>query len=266
MNNQDKTEERLLAELKEAREQIQELEKHNREYAQKTESLREERDRLCSMIDHLPDCHVFLKDRQSRFVITNQYLVQLLGKKTMEDVIGKTDFDFFPKELAEQYFKDEQEVMRSGKPVLNREEKTVDTGGHEYWLLTTKVPLYSPKGDIVGVAGVSTTAPQSPSIAGVVGVSRDITPIKTLEKERELLIQKLQEALGKIKTLHGLIPICASCKKIRDDSGYWQQVEVYVRDHSDADFSHGYCPDCAKRYMAEFHRDKDQKDRMKDGG
>ena len=262
MNNQEKTEERLLAELKEAREQIKELEKHNREYAQKAESLKEEKDRLCSMINHLPDCHIFLKDRQSRFLITNQYLVDLLGKKTIEDVIGKTDFDFFPKELAEQYYKDEQEVMRSGKPVLNREEKTIDAGGHEYWLLTTKVPLYSLKGDIVGVAGVSTTVPQSASIAGVVGVSRDITPMKALEKEQELLIQKLQEALGKIKTLHGLIPICASCKKIRDDTGYWQQVEVYVRDHSDADFTHGYCPDCARKYLAELHREED---RMKNG-
>lgn len=262
MNNQEKKEERLLAELKEAREQIKELEKRTLEYAQKAESLKQERDRLCSMINHLPDCHVFLKDCQSRFVITNQYLLQLLGKKTIEDVIGRTDFDFFPKELAEQYYKDEQEVIRSGKPVLNREEKTIDAEGHEYWLLTTKVPLYSPKGDIVGVAGVSTTAPQSASITGVVGVSRDISPIKALEKERELLIKKLQEALGKIKTLNGLIPICASCKKIRDDSGYWHQVEVYVRDHSHADFTHGCCPDCAKKYMAEFHRREDQ---MKNG-
>ena len=245
-----------MAELKEAREQITELEKRSRERAQEAESLKDERDRLRNMINHLPDCHVFLKDRQSRFVITNQYLIQLLGVKTMEDLIGKTDFDIFPKELAEQYYRDEQEVMRTGRLVLNREERTKDSDGHEHWLLTTKVPLYSLKGDIVGVAGVSTAVPKSAAIAGVVGVSRDITPIKTLEKEREQLIQKLQEALGKIKTLHGLIPICASCKKIRDDSGYWQQVDVYVRDHSDADFTHSYCPDCAKKYLAEFHHRK----------
>jgi hypothetical protein len=57
----------------------------------------------------------------------------------------------------------------------------------------------------------------------------------------------LQDALSKVKTLRGLLPICASCKKIRDDKGYWTQVDVYVRDHSDADFTHSICPECAAR-------------------
>jgi len=61
---------------------------------------------------------------------------------------------------------------------------------------------------------------------------------------REKLINELQEALAKIRTLKGLIPICASCKKVRDDKGYWQQVEVYIRDHSEAEFTHGICPGC----------------------
>jgi DNA-binding NtrC family response regulator len=64
--------------------------------------------------------------------------------------------------------------------------------------------------------------------------------------EREKLIVKLREAFAQIKTLRGFIPICASCKKIRDDQGFWQQVEVYVRDHTEAEFSHGICPDCRK--------------------
>lgn len=62
--------------------------------------------------------------------------------------------------------------------------------------------------------------------------------------ERERLLQKLQEALTKIKILSGLLPICASCKKIRDDKGYWNQIEDYIRDHSEADFSHSLCPAC----------------------
>lgn len=68
-----------------------------------------------------------------------------------------------------------------------------------------------------------------------------------LESEREALIKELQEALATIKTLSGLLPICASCKKIRDDKGYWNQIESYIRDHSDAEFSHGICPECAKK-------------------
>ncbi|MFY9814389.1 MAG: response regulator [Dehalococcoidales bacterium] len=72
-----------------------------------------------------------------------------------------------------------------------------------------------------------------------------------LEKEREKLLRELQEALSKIKTLSGLIPICAWCKKIRDDQGYWHTVEQYVEEHSQAEFTHGMCPDCQKKYMAD---------------
>ena len=75
---------------------------------------------------------------------------------------------------------------------------------------------------------------------------RKIDERKRVEEEREKLINELQEALNKVKTLSGLLPICSSCKKVRDDSGYWNQIEVYIRDHSEADFSHSICPDCAK--------------------
>jgi response regulator RpfG family c-di-GMP phosphodiesterase len=66
------------------------------------------------------------------------------------------------------------------------------------------------------------------------------------EEERKKLIRELQEALAKVKKLSGLIPICSSCKKIRDDKGYWNQLEKYLLEHSDATLSHGLCPDCAK--------------------
>src|SRR4030042_7172515 len=79
------------------------------------------------------------------------------------------------------------------------------------------------------------------------GSFQDITERKRIEEEREKLIRELQEALAKVKTLSGFLPICMSCKKIRDDKGYWEQVEVYVRDHSEAEFSHGLCPECMKK-------------------
>lgn len=69
---------------------------------------------------------------------------------------------------------------------------------------------------------------------------------KRIETERTTLIEDLQAAAKRIDTLHGLIPICAQCKKIRDDQGLWQRVEVYIRDHSDADFSHSLCPECTE--------------------
>ncbi len=70
-----------------------------------------------------------------------------------------------------------------------------------------------------------------------------------MERERERLTKELQEALATIKTLSGLLPICAWCKSVRDDSGYWMRVEQYVEHHSQATFSHSVCPDCASRYF-----------------
>jgi PAS domain S-box-containing protein len=76
------------------------------------------------------------------------------------------------------------------------------------------------------------------------GFMLDITERKLAEQERERLILELQDALNNIKALKGLLPICAWCKKIRNDSGYWQQVELYIQEHSDATFTHGMCPEC----------------------
>jgi PAS domain S-box-containing protein len=82
---------------------------------------------------------------------------------------------------------------------------------------------------------------------------RDITDRKKAEEEREGLILELRDALSKVRTLSGMLPICASCKKIRNDKGYWEQIETYVRDRSEADFTHGMCPDCAKKLYPDFH-------------
>ena len=70
--------------------------------------------------------------------------------------------------------------------------------------------------------------------------------------ERQRLIRELQEALAQIRTLRGLIPICSMCKKIRDDEGYWGQLEEYIRHHTDADFTHGLCPDCYEEMVAQI--------------
>ena len=87
---------------------------------------------------------------------------------------------------------------------------------------------------------------------GTQGIAKDITNRKRAEAEREKLVNELQNALAQVKTLTGLIPICASCKKIRDDKGYWNQIENYLRDHSDAQFSHGICPECARKLYGDF--------------
>lgn len=81
----------------------------------------------------------------------------------------------------------------------------------------------------------------------VVGTHSDITLRKEVELENQRLMKELREALANLKVLRGLLPICASCKKIRDDKGYWNHIESYIRDHSEADFSHSICPECMKK-------------------
>jgi PAS domain S-box-containing protein len=82
-------------------------------------------------------------------------------------------------------------------------------------------------------------------------IMRDISDRKGAEAERERLIRELQEALAKVRTLSGLLPICASCRKIRDKQGAWQHLEVYIRKNSEADFTHGICPDCRRTLYPE---------------
>lgn len=95
----------------------------------------------------------------------------------------------------------------------------------------------------------------------MLGLARNISDQKKAEEEREALIGELQLALSEIKQLSGLLPICSSCKKIRDDSGYWNQLESYLQSHSDAEFSHGICPDCiAKLYGTEkWYKEQEKK-------
>ena len=84
---------------------------------------------------------------------------------------------------------------------------------------------------------------------GYDGVVRDITERKEADAAREHLIASLQHALANVKTLTSLLPICSGCKKIRDDSGYWNQVESYLAQYAGTRFTHGMCPDCIEKYF-----------------
>lgn len=86
-------------------------------------------------------------------------------------------------------------------------------------------------------------------------IVRDVTGRKAAESEREGLINQLQDALGKVKTLSGLLPICSACHKIRDQQGSWHHLELYIRNHTEADFTHGICPDCRRTLYPENVRD-----------
>ncbi|MBF0559178.1 MAG: response regulator [Nitrospirae bacterium] len=102
-----------------------------------------------------------------------------------------------------------------------------------------------------------------PVIAKELHIAVEIAIYKhKIDKEKEQLTNDLRNALDKVKLLSGMLPICASCKKIRNDQGYWEQVEVFIRDHSEAEFSHGICPECVKKLYPDY---SDKILRKKDG-
>lgn len=138
-------------------------------------NLKEERNLLQTLIDNMPD-YIFIKDKESRFVINNKAHLEVLGARSQSEVAGKTDFDVFPAALAARYFSDEQIVLQMGKPVVNREEPVTKPDGTEQWLSTTKVCLKDPGGEI----------------AGLVGISRDITERKRFEKALQAAKDELE--------------------------------------------------------------------------
>jgi two-component system cell cycle sensor histidine kinase/response regulator CckA len=151
--------------------------------------LEKERNLLSTVIDNVPD-YIYMKDTESRYLVSNNAFVRFLGAKTPDEVIGKTPFELYPEEMATRYYADDQEVIRSGRPLVNREERSVDQGrGKLVWNLTTKVPLRDGQRKVVGL----------------VGVARDITEKKQAEEEKERLQTQLQQAqkMEAIGTLAG---------------------------------------------------------------
>ncbi len=135
---------------------------------------------LHTLIDNIPD-RLYIKDEKSRFVLANKKLVLAAGRKSEKELIGKTDHDFFPKESANEYRKDEINILTSGKPLLNREEKSKDKNGKTVWILTSKMPLFDNEGNA----------------AGIVGIGRDITA----QKKAELIISQKQLELQEVNVL-----------------------------------------------------------------
>ena len=151
----------------------QELQLEVNERMRAEETLSEERKVLRALIDNVPD-FMYVKDAESRFVVANASLAHSMGMKNPEQLLHRTDFDFYPKELAGAYYRDEQSVIRTKQALFNREEECSDINGNRIWLLTTKVPLYDKNGRVTGVAGIG----------------RDITHLKKTQEE----MKKAREA------------------------------------------------------------------------
>jgi len=160
------------------------------------ETLAREKNLLRTLIDTLP-CTVFIKDPQGRFVVCNLALARLLKVNSPDEVIGKSDFDFFPEHLARKYFSDDQGLMRTHQPLLGCEEECVDDAGNKSWVLTTKVPYDDAQGNIAGLVGVCLDITQHKVMEEALRVSE--------ERRRTLLSSLPQRILFKDENLRFVV-------------------------------------------------------------
>ncbi len=132
------------------------------------EALAYERDLLRALLDNIPD-RIYFKDVKSRFLRVSTSMQKRLGIKDPNEILGKTDFNFYPKELAEEFFADEQRIILTGQPLINKLERIVDRDSKESWASVTKVPLYNRSGNVTGI----------------IGISRDVSKLKEAEAALE---------------------------------------------------------------------------------
>jgi PAS domain S-box-containing protein len=171
------------------------------------------------------------------FIVSKDFRIEFLNKAVIEefgDQTGKICYEAFFNEKRPCPWSKMKEVQKG---------KTVRWEHYSQEFKITFDIINSPLANIDGTISQ-------------LGIWRDISRSKQAETEREKLIDELKESLSKIKTLSGLLPICASCKKIKDDNGYWHQVEVYIKENSDAEFSHGLCPECTEKLYPGLIKDK----------
>jgi PAS domain S-box-containing protein len=159
---------------------------------------------------------------------------QELFHKNIHDVVHSCGADGAPLSFEDCAMR---KVIETGKRFESRDEVFVRKDGTVFPVAVSSTPLMED-----GTVVASVTA------------FRDISERQRIEREREHLIADLHKAIAEIKTLHGILPICASCKKIRDDKGAWEHLEVYISHHTDAQFSHGICQDCAKRLYPDLYK------------
>lgn len=194
--------------------------------------LRENEAVLRSFLNAITESALLI-DRQGRVLAANETVAKRLGSPD-QGIVGRNVYDLLPPDVAQRGKGRIDAVFRAGVPERFEDEllgRVIDSSVY---------PVFDPTGSVSAIA-----------IFGI-----DITDRKLAEQERETLIAELQKALTEIRTLHGILPICASCKKIRDDKGAWHQMEAYIRDHTDAQFTHGLCMDCARKLYPEFMEKK----------
>lgn len=227
--------------LEEVTQRTAELQQKTQHREQGENVLRHHLHQLDVLLNTIPD-PVYFQDIDGVFQGCNLSFANIVGLPR-ESILGRSIIDLHADcqhRLPEKLF--QQPVGSSAKSGVSNVEGNIhcaDDRLREF--LFSKATIVEPDG----------------KISGSVGVMVDITERKKAEADKERLIKELQEALATVKTLHGLLPICSFCKKIRDDKGYWNQIETYVQKHSNAQFSHSVCQECAKEHYPgiDIHND-----------
>lgn len=183
---------------------------------------------------------VFYKDRAGYYLGVNKAFETFFGQ-TEDQLVGKSVYDISPKELADIYHAKDEELFVGGG-VQEYSSQVKNTHGQLRDVLFRKSLHFDAKGEV----------------SGLIGTVLDVTERNKADREREQLITDLQDALTEVKILSGLLPICSHCKMIRDDKGYWTQIESYIHEHSEAEFTHGICPDCANEHYGQFTKNRNK--------
>lgn len=223
----------LHEEINLRRETEQELIKHQNNLEQlmeeQTREIKENEENYYKLFENANDAIFIIKGAE--FIDCNKKTVEIFGCEK-DEIIHRTPMDFSPV-LQPDGGSSEEKGMEKLRLALENKSQFFEWE-HRRFDGSTFYADVSLNRIEIGGEGV------------LLAIVRDITARKNIEEEREKLIEELQEALDNIKTLKGLLPICAKCKKVRDDKGYWSQIEGYIESHSEALFSHGLCPDCEK--------------------
>ncbi|HAM49409.1 MAG TPA: hypothetical protein DCP92_01425 [Nitrospiraceae bacterium] len=207
---------------------------------QSKEALRDSEQRLFKFLEKLP-VGVFIISADGKPFYANKLARDMLGKGIFPNV-KKEQLS----EVYEAYIEGTDELYPAEKMPIIQALSGVSSR-------ISDMEIRKPEGNIFLDVFGTPIYDENKVLKFAVTAFANITDRKRGEQEREQLITELQKALAEIKTLRGILPICCSCKKIRDDKGLWTQMEAYVREHTEADFTHGYCPECAKKALEEAH-------------
>jgi PAS domain S-box-containing protein len=167
------------------------------------EELARERNLLRTLIDTMPD-YIFVKDIESRFVINNKAHIAVIGASSQEEILNKTDFDVFPRELSARYFSDEQVVLQTGRSIVGREEPVKQKDGREKWLSTTKVAVRDTTNEIVGLVGISRDITERKHFEEQLKRAKDELEIRVEERTADLkkANERLETRLSQLKFLN----------------------------------------------------------------